>query len=65
MIAVTILRIILCFLKASNKNFKLNTYIKQAVGQITFGNYTVTNCNFFVITKHCDNGLCVHFLTQV
>ena len=25
------------------------------MGNITFTNYTVTTCNFFVITMHCVN----------
>ena len=56
LVTVTILNIT-CFFKVSNKRFKYNTYIKQAMGQITFRNYNVTTCNFFVITMHYVNAV--------
>ena len=39
-------------LKVSNKYFKSNTFIMHGMRQITFGSYTVTTCNFYVITIH-------------
>ena len=41
LISVKILNIA-CFFKTLNKQFKYNTFIRHAMGQITFGNYTVT-----------------------
>jgi len=40
------------FFKVSNKHFKYIIEIWQAIGQITFGIYTVIACNFFVVTIH-------------
>ena len=57
LITLTVLHIT-CFLKVFKKNsFKYNAYIKQAMGQVTFSNYSVITCNFFVISIHCNVAL--------
>ena len=54
LITVTTLSIT-CFFKVSNKHFKCTACIRHAIKQIMFGTFTVTTCNFFVITIHNVN----------
>ena len=59
LIIVTILNIT-CFFKVSNKHFKYATYNRNVMGKITLDNYTVSTCNFFVITIHYVNAVLTH-----